>query len=257
MHACGSGCNHPAHENIRITRTAESRFCIRNNGGKIRFLSLCFIGNQKTATESMIDFFHNDRNAVRRIETLIGKYFSIEICICRNLPTTKVDYLQSCFHLFHSLVAGQCTKSIDIRLRMEQTPQMFGTPPSDCNLTLYLVRFLLKRYDIFCTVWSLYRLPPRIGIPDFFEILLIMAISNVFLGKERIDAFAMHGEKCIEIESKTQKLLCRSCALNRALLWFTGGIFEGNKHVEKESESLCQQKNGVSPRMITCLIFTA
>src|SRR5437016_5356173 len=67
------------------------------------------------------------RNAVGRVETLVGIHLPGVVGIGRNLPSTDVDGLQPRLHLLHRLVAGHGAQSIDVFLAVQKFPQALGT----------------------------------------------------------------------------------------------------------------------------------
>ena len=81
------------------------------------------------ALQGLIDPLHYCRNAVRRIETLIGIHLAGEICVGRHLPAAQIDRLQSRFDLLHRLIAGQRAEGRNKIFGVQQFPKLFRAAP--------------------------------------------------------------------------------------------------------------------------------
>ena len=102
------------------------------------------------------------RNAVGRVETLVGIHLPGVVGIGRNLPSTDVDGLQPRLHLLHRLVAGHGAQSIDVFLAVQKFPQALGT---EARQRVLDVDRAAQAKHVFRGVRTLQALPARIRYP--------------------------------------------------------------------------------------------
>src|SRR6185312_16669841 len=91
---------------------AKARFGVGDNGSEpvssvLAFSAMDLISPQKC----VVDFFNHSRNAVGRIETLVGIHLSCEVGVACHLPAAQVDRFKSRLDLLQRLVARQGAKS--------------------------------------------------------------------------------------------------------------------------------------------------
>lgn len=116
--------DHGLHEFEYIQRPSEAGLGIRDDGREeIDVILALGMLDMIGALQRLIDSLHDMRNAVRRIETLVGIHLSGQVRVRRHLPSAEIDGLQSRFDLLDGLVAGQGPQRMDIIFRMKQIPQ--------------------------------------------------------------------------------------------------------------------------------------
>src|SRR5262249_30086697 len=129
--------DHRLHQFESIQGAAEPGFGIRHNGSHpIDAVLSVEMMNLVGAQEGIVDPTRYVGNAISRVQTLIWIHLACIIRVGCDLPSTKVDGLQTSLHLLHSLIAGEGTERRHVRFVMEQLPESFGAKARERILDL-------------------------------------------------------------------------------------------------------------------------
>src|SRR5207248_8899099 len=130
VHAGRARLDHSFDQFKNVERSAKTGFGVGTDRHKpIDIVLTLDTRDLVGALQSLIDPFDHSRHAVCRIKTLIGIHLAGEIGISRDLPSAKVDRLQSRPNLLKRLVPGERAESVDERFGLEQTPKLLRAAP--------------------------------------------------------------------------------------------------------------------------------
>ena len=124
VHASRARLDHALHQFERIQRATEAGFRIGHQRRKpglprshfpLRMMHL--VGPLQRAVDAAAKI----RNAVRRIQALVGIHLPRIVGVRRHLPSAHIDRLQSRLHLLHRLVAGHRAQRVDVRLGLQSS----------------------------------------------------------------------------------------------------------------------------------------
>ena len=127
-----AGCarfDHALHQFESVEGSAETSLGIGHQRRKPRLPRGDFafnVMNLVSALQGVVDASAEVRNAICRIEALVGIHGPSVIGIRGDLPSAYVNRLEPGLHLLDRLVAAHRAQRIDIRLRLQQIPQALG-----------------------------------------------------------------------------------------------------------------------------------
>ncbi len=134
MNASRTRFDHPLHQFKSVQGAAESRFGIGNQRSKPGLprcdFALCVM-YLVCALQRIVDAPAKIRNAVRRVQTLVGIHSAGIIRIRRDLPSANVDRFQPSLHLLHRLVTGHGAERVNVRVSLQQFPQTLRAHASE------------------------------------------------------------------------------------------------------------------------------
>ena len=81
------------------------------------------MANLVGAHQGIVDAANDVRNAIGGVQALVRIHLARIVGVGRDLPTTKVDRVQTGLHLLYCLVAGERTESRHVRFVMQQPPE--------------------------------------------------------------------------------------------------------------------------------------
>ena len=132
VHARGAGLDHRLHQLEGVQHAAEARFRIGDDRREEIDVALAFhVLDLVGANERVVDPAHDLRHRIDRIERLVGIHLAGDVRVGGDLPSGKVDGLESGLHLLQRLVARQRTQRGDERLVLHQLPELLGAAPRE------------------------------------------------------------------------------------------------------------------------------
>ena len=140
MHAGGARLDHRAHQLVRVQGAAEARLRVGDDRHQVVDLAravgpLDLVG----PAQGVVDPAHDRRDAVRRVEALVGIRGLTEIRVRSDLPAREVDRLQTGLHHLRRLAARQRTQRCDLAFAAgEVVPQLLGA--ASCQRVLDMDR---------------------------------------------------------------------------------------------------------------------
>ena len=130
MDGCRARLDDGLHQLEGVQRAAETGFCVGYNGSKpIDTVATLGIMDLVGTLESVINRADQHRDAIRRVQALVGIHLPRAIGVRSHLPPAHVDGLQSRLHLLDCLVAGKSAKSGHVALRVQEVPQSLRPQP--------------------------------------------------------------------------------------------------------------------------------
>ena len=125
--------DHPLHQLEGVQRAAEAGLGVGDDreqvvdGIGLALRPLDPVG----AHERVVQPLHHRRDAVRRVEALVGIDVRGEVAVRRDLPAGEVDRLQPGLRHLHRLAAGEGAERGDVVLLGEQPPELLGAVPGE------------------------------------------------------------------------------------------------------------------------------
>src|SRR5262249_53064233 len=123
------------------------------------------------------------RHAVHRIEALVGVGRLGEVAVAGDLPAREVDRLQPRLDHLDGLAAGDRAERLDVRLGVEQAPELLGALTGERVLDL---DGAAEADDLVRSVAALNARPALIGLPLALQAL---AASAADLGRGHVAPF--------------------------------------------------------------------
>ena len=131
--ARGSRLDHPLHQLEGVQRAAEAGLGIGDDREQVvdrvgrALRPLDPVGAQ----ERVVQPPHHRRDAVGRVEALVGIDVRGEVAVRGDLPAGEVDRLQARLRHLHRLAAGEGAERGDVVLLGEQPPELLGAVPGE------------------------------------------------------------------------------------------------------------------------------
>ena len=159
--------DHPLHQLEGVQGSAESRFRVGHDGEIVVgvIASLAVLDLIRPA-ERVVDPSHDVRNAVGRIQALIGIHLAGVVGVGSHLPAAEIDGLEPRLGHLHGLVAGQRPQGIDVGLGLQQPPEFLGAATGQRVLD---VQTAPQPLDIEGSVVAANAVPTRIERPTLFH----------------------------------------------------------------------------------------
>ena len=183
MHARRTGLDHGLHQLERIEHAAKTGLSVRHDGcvvvditlvaGINAFGVLNFVGTLK----GVVDAFNDGRHRVHGVQGLIRVHRRVRIVVGSHLPARQVNRLHAGFDLLHGLAAGERAQTVDIRLRVQQIPELLGAATRQRVLN---PERTAQAHHIGRAVAPLDALPAGIGGPVFFQCGNLLFATQLF-----------------------------------------------------------------------------
>ena len=125
--ARGARLDHRLHQLERVERPAEAGLRVGDDRREpVRPVPLLREVDLVGAQQRVVEALDERRDAVDRIEALVGIRRAGEVRVGRDLPAGEVDRLEAGAHHLHGLAAGQRAERANGLLALEQLPQPLG-----------------------------------------------------------------------------------------------------------------------------------
>ena len=133
MDGASAGLDHGLHQLKRVEHAAKTGFGIGHDGREVidevliagvnAFGVLDFV----STAEGVVHTLHNLGHRVHGVQRLVRVHRRVGVVVSGNLPARQVNRLHAGFDLLHGLATGERAQGVDVRLRVQQVPELFGT----------------------------------------------------------------------------------------------------------------------------------
>jgi hypothetical protein len=168
VHARGAGADHRLHQLEGVQHATKARFSVGDDRREeVDVVLVARVHAARAldlvgALEGRVDALDHLGHRIDRIQRLVGVHRHVAVVVGRHLPARQVDGLDARLHLLHRLAGGQRAEAVDVRLGVDELPQLLGPEARQRVVDLHVAA---QPDHVLGLVGPLDALPARVVVP--------------------------------------------------------------------------------------------